>query len=95
MELTKEIVLDKVEFVGPWKTIQERLKTIIREGEVVISSQINRKIYPITEYTSVTELPERLHPYAYGVLTEELFMASQQKEAGFIEQWEEMQETED
>ena len=95
MELTKGIVLDKVEFVGPWKTIQERLKTIIREGEVVISSQINRKIYPIAEYTSVTELPERLHPYAYGVWTEELFLASQQKESEFIEQWQDTQETED
>ena len=95
MELTKSVLLDKVEFVGPWRTIQERLKTVILEGSVVISTHFSRKIYLIDEYDSVEELPVRLHSYAYGVWTEELFQSSKAKNAKDKAEWEQDQVIED
>jgi hypothetical protein len=67
MSLTKENLIDKVEFVGEWKIIQVRNKTVIKDNGVVISESYSRDSY----YPGV-ELPEELQPYADGVWTETL-----------------------
>lgn len=67
MSLTKERVLDKVEFVGEWKILQVRNKTVIKEDSVVVSESFDRD-----SYYPGDELPEDLQPYANGVWTEAL-----------------------
>lgn len=67
MSLTKERVLDKVEFVGEWKVLQVRNKTVIKENSVVLSESFDRD-----SYYPGDELPEDLQPYANGVWTETL-----------------------
>ena len=41
MSLTKERALDKVEFVGEWKVLQVRNKTVIKENSVVLSESFD------------------------------------------------------
>ena len=67
MSLTKERALDKVEFVGEWKVLQVRNKTVIKENSVVLSESFDRD-----SYYPGDELPEDLQPYANGVWTETL-----------------------
>ena len=67
MSLTKEDLIDKVEFVGEWKVLQVRNKTVIKDSGVVVSESYSRDSY----YPGV-DLPEELQPYADGVWTESL-----------------------
>jgi hypothetical protein len=67
MSLTKEYLIDKVEFVGEWKVIQVRNKTVIKDNGVVVSESFDRD-----SYYPGDELPEDLQPYANGVWTETL-----------------------
>ena len=43
MAITKEIIEDKIEVVGDYKTIQVRTATIIKEDGVEISKSFHRK----------------------------------------------------
>lgn len=70
MALIKTQKIDKVEFVGDWKTIQVRNKIQIKEDDVVISESYHRNSYDID--LGVAGLPAELQPYATGVWTEEL-----------------------
>jgi len=65
MSLTRERLIDKVEFVGEWKIIQVRNKTVIKENDVIISESYDRDTY-----CPGAELPLSLQPYADGVWTE-------------------------
>ena len=67
MSLTKEDLRDKVEFVGEWRVLQVRNKTVIKEAGVVVSESYSRD-----SYYPGDELPEDLQPYANGVWTESL-----------------------
>jgi hypothetical protein len=67
MSLTKENLIDKVEFVGEWKALQARNKTIVKENDNIISESFSRDCYYPGD-----ELPAELQPYANGVWTESL-----------------------
>ena len=67
MSLTKKTLIDKVEFVGKYKTLQVRYCTQIIENEEVISKSYERDSYSLGQ-----ELTEELQPYAAGVWTDEL-----------------------
>ena len=67
MSLVKIKVIDKVEFVGKWKTIQVRTRTDVEEDGVVISSSFERDSYQLIEHSANTELPADVRPYAQGV----------------------------
>jgi|TARA_R110000744_G_scaffold173_2_gene605 hypothetical protein len=62
MTLTKTKTIDKVEFVGKWRTLQVRTRTDIKENDVVISESYERDSYQLGE-----TLPTDLKPYAQGV----------------------------
>ena len=70
MALIKTQKIDKVEFVGDWKTIQVRNKIQIKEDDVVISESYHRNSYDID--LGIAGLPAELQPYATGVWTDEL-----------------------
>jgi len=70
MSLNKTISLDKVEFVGKWRTIQVRHKTTVTENDEVLSESYHRSVYEID--LGIAGLPTELQPYATGVWTEEL-----------------------
>ena len=44
MALTKEIIEDKIEVIGKYKTVQIKTATIIKEDEVEISRSFDRKV---------------------------------------------------
>ena len=67
MSLTKETLIDKVEFVGEWKALQSRNKTVVKENGNIISESFSRNCYYPGD-----ELPAELQPYASGVWTEAL-----------------------
>lgn len=77
MSLVKTIEIDKVEFVGKWKTIQVRTRTDVSEEGSVISSSYARDSYLLIDYSSNTDLPQDVQPYAEGVWTEDLRSALQ------------------
>jgi len=70
--LTKEIIIDKVEFVGKWKTILVRKRTDILEDGLLVSSSYERDSYELLNVSSISELPIEIQPYATGVWTEAL-----------------------
>jgi len=70
--LTKEIIIDKVEFVGKWKTILVRKRTDILEDGFLVSSSYERDSYELLNVSSISELPVEIQPYATGVWTEDL-----------------------
>ena len=43
MAITKELIEDKIEVVGDYKTIQIRTATVIKEDDVEISKSFHRK----------------------------------------------------
>ena len=69
MSLEKSITIDKVEFVGIYKTLCVRKATSVLEDGVTISTSYARESY---DPKAVSELPYELQPYAEGVWTEEL-----------------------
>lgn len=77
MSLVKTIEIDKVEFVGKWKTIQVRTRTDISENGVVISSSYERDSYQLIDYSANADLPQDVQPYVEGVWTEDLRSALQ------------------
>ena len=44
MALTKEITEDKIEVVGPYKTVQVRTATVIKEDGVELNRSFHRKV---------------------------------------------------
>ena len=69
MSLEKSITIDKVEFVGIYKTLCVRKATSVLEDGVTISTSYARESY---DPKAVSELPSELQPYAEGVWTEAL-----------------------
>jgi len=72
MSLVKTIEIDKVEFVGKWKTIQVRTRTDVSEEGSVISSSYERDSYQLIDYSANTDLPQDVQPYAEGVWSQTL-----------------------
>lgn len=90
MSLVKKTEIDKVEFVGKWKTLQVRHLTAIKDGVETVAKNYSRDSYQIS--TGITGLPVELQPYATGVWTDELIaewnaynaeMQAKQKEIDF------------
>lgn len=75
MSLEKKVTIDKVEFVGEFKSMQVRTKTSVLENGESISDSYHRVVYDIE--TGIENLPEELQPYATGVWTDELLAAQQ------------------
>ena len=76
MSLEKSKIIDKVEFVGKWKTLQVRYEISVTDEGAIVSQSYHRESYMLAE---VSTLPEDLQPYAQGVWTNEL-LAEQEEE---------------
>lgn len=81
MSLEKQVIIDKVEFVGEFRSMQVRTKTSVLENGEPISSRYHRAVYNIE--TGIENLPEELQPYATGVWTDELLTAQQAAQEQF------------
>lgn len=84
MSLEKQVIIDRVEFVTEWRSMQVRTKTYVLENGVTISESFHRKVYDIE--TGIENLPEELQPYATGVWTDELLAAKEAANAELLEQ---------
>ena len=81
MSLEKQVIIDKVEFVGEFKNMQVRTKTSILENGESISDSFHREVYSIED--GIENLPEELQPYAVGVWTDEVLAAQQAAQEQF------------
>jgi hypothetical protein len=81
MSLEKQVTIDKVEFVGEFRSMQVRTKTSVLENGESISDSFHRSVYDIE--TGIENLPEELQPYATGVWTDELLAAQQAAQEQF------------
>lgn len=81
MSLEKQVIIDKVEFVGEFKNMQVRTKTSILENGESISDSFHREVYNIED--GIENLPEELQPYATGVWTDEVLAAQQAAQEQF------------
>lgn len=69
MSLSKNTLLDKVEFVEDSKVLQVREKIQVTENDVEISSSFSRSIFSVQP---IENLPSNLQPYVTGVWTQEM-----------------------
>jgi len=92
MSLVKTIEIDKVEFVGKWKTIQVRTRTDVSENGVLVSSSYERDSYLLIDYSENSQLPQDVQPYAEDVWTEDLRSALQSDIDANAEQFASQQE---
>ena len=93
MSLEKSKTIDKVEFVGTWKTLQVRYEIIVTEDGTTISKSYHRESFELAE---IDTLPEELQPYAQGVWTDELLQKQEEERQRWIaenQQPEEQEET--
>lgn len=81
MSLEKQVIIDKVEFVGEFKNMQVRTKTSVLENGESISDSFHREVYNIED--GIENLPEELQPYATGVWTDEVLAAQQAAQEQF------------
>jgi hypothetical protein len=91
MSLIKQTIIDKVEIVGDFKTIQVREKISVLEDGNEISSSSHRLMYQIFDYNSISDLPENIQPYAQGIWTEDLYALAEQEKAARQAEWEQTQ----
>ena len=82
MSLEKKITIDRVEFVGEWRSMQVCTKTAVLENETPISESYHRVVYDIE--LGVENLPQELQPYATGVWTDELKAEKEALNAEFL-----------
>ena len=90
MALSKTTKIDKVEFVGDFKTLQVRHLTEVKDGDAVLASNYSRDTYEIS--VGVSGLPAELQPYATGVWTDELVAEWQVKADALAAEWEALQQ---
>ena len=90
MSLNKTRNIDKVEFVGKYKTLQVRYVTEVTDNEVVIAKNYERDSHSIE--IGIDNLPEELQPYATGVWTDELLAELQAEQAEYLAAQEEPEE---
>ncbi len=67
MSLKKTTKIDKVEFIGKWRSLHVRYVTEVTDNDEVIASNYSRDSF----YPNQT-LPSELQPFAEGVWTVEL-----------------------
>jgi hypothetical protein len=82
MALIKTTKIDKVEFVGEWKTLQVRHLTEVKEGDETLASSYSRDSYEIS--VGIAGLPAELQPYATGVWTDGLVAEWETKAAELV-----------
>jgi phage host-nuclease inhibitor protein Gam len=70
MAITKEIVEDKIEVVGNFKSIQVRTATIIKEDGVELSRSFHRHALQCTD--NITNESEEVQAICNAVWTDEL-----------------------
>ncbi len=88
MSLNKTKQINKVEFVGKYKTLQVRYVTEVTDSEEVIAQSYDRDSYSIE--TGIENLPEELQPYAAGVWTDELLAELQAEQEEYLAAQEEL-----
>ena len=76
MSITKEIVEDKIEIVGDFKTIQIRTATVIKEDGVELSRSFHRHALQCTD--DITNQSEEVQAICNAVWTDELKTAYQE-----------------
>ena len=70
MAITKEIIEDKIEVVGDYKTIQVRTATVIKEDGVELSRSFHRHVLQCTD--DITNQSEEVQAICNAVWTDEL-----------------------
>jgi len=70
MAITKEIIEDKIEVVGDYKTIQVRTATVIKEDGVELSRSFHRHALQCTD--DITNQSEEVQAICNAVWTDEL-----------------------
>ena len=70
--ITKEIVEDKIEIVGDFKTIQIRTATIIKEDGVELSRSFHRHMVTIDQADNISNESSEVQSIAATVWTDEL-----------------------
>ena len=70
MAITKEIIEDKIEIVGDYKTIQVRTATVIKEDDKEISKSFHRHV--LTPGTDLSDQSEEVQGIAAVVWNEDL-----------------------
>ena len=73
MALTKETIVDKVEVVGDFNTIQVRYADVIKEDGVEISRNVSREV--IKPGTDVSDKDAKIQAVASAVHTQEVIDA--------------------
>jgi len=86
MSLNKIKNIDKVEFVGKYKTLQVRYVTEVTDNEEVIAQSYERNSYSIE--IGIEGLPAELQAYATGVWSDELLVELQAEQAEYLAQQE-------
>jgi len=76
MAITKEIIEDKIEVVGDYKTIQVRTATVIKEDGVELSRSFHRHALECTD--DITNQSEEVQAICNAVWTDELKTAYQE-----------------
>jgi len=76
MAITKEIIEDKIEVVGDYKTIQVRTATVIKEDGVELSRSFHRHALQCTD--DITNQSEEVQAICNAVWTDELKTAYQE-----------------
>ena len=70
MAITKEIVEDKIEVVGDYKSIQIRTATVIKEDDVELTRSFHRHV--LTPGTDLSDQSEEVQGIAAVVWNEDL-----------------------
>jgi len=70
MAITKEIIEDKIEVVGDYKSIQVRTATVIKEDGVELSRSFHRHV--LTPGTDLSDQSEEVQGIADAVWNEDL-----------------------
>ena len=76
MAITKELIEDKIEVVGDYKTIQVRTATVIKEDGVELSRSFHRHALQCTD--DITNQSEEVQAICNAVWTDELKTAYQE-----------------
>ena len=76
MAITKEIIEDKIEVVGDYKTIQVRTATVIKEDGVELSRSFHRHVLQCTD--DISEQSAEVQAIGNAVWTDELKTAYQE-----------------
>ena len=72
MAITKEIIEDKIEIVGEWKTIQVRTATVIKEDGEELSRSFHRHTVSIDQAEHINDESSEVQAICNAIWTDEL-----------------------